>query len=78
MITGAIWAEYAWGSYWSWEPRQTWSLITWFLYAALLHGRFTAGWRGRKAAILSAVGLVVLLGSFLMINLFSWGAHGFL
>jgi cytochrome c-type biogenesis protein CcsB len=78
MITGAIWAEYVWGSYWSWEPRQTWSLITWFLYAALLHGRLNSGWRGRKASILSIVGLVVLLGSFFAINLFSWGMHGFL
>ncbi|MBI5285966.1 MAG: c-type cytochrome biogenesis protein CcsB [Deltaproteobacteria bacterium] len=78
IITGAIWAEYAWGSYWSWEPRQTWSLITWFLYAALLHGRLTVGWRGRKAAIYSIIGFLVLLSSFLVINLFSWGMHGFL
>lgn len=78
IITGAIWAEYAWGGYWSWEPRQTWSLITWFLYAALLHGRLTVGWRGRKAAIYSIIGFLVLLSSFLAINLFSWGMHGFI
>jgi len=78
IITGAIWAEYAWGGYWSWEPRQTWSLITWFLYAALLHGRLTVGWRGKKAAIYSIIGFVVLLSSFLAINLFSWGMHGFI
>jgi len=78
MITGAIWAGYVWGSYWSWEPRQAWSLITWFLYAALLHGRITAGWRGRKAAIFSAIGVAVLLGSFLAINLLYRGKHGFL
>ena len=52
IITGSIWAESAWGTYWSWDPKQTWSLITWFLYAALLHGRLTVGWRGRRAAIL--------------------------
>ncbi|HCY19828.1 MAG TPA: c-type cytochrome biogenesis protein CcsB, partial [Deltaproteobacteria bacterium] len=75
MITGAIWAEYVWGSYWSWEPRQTWSLITWFLYAALLHGRLTVGWRGRKAAIYSIVSFLILVGSFAMIKIFSWGAH---
>lgn len=78
IITGAIWAEYVWGSYWSWQPRQTWSLITWFLYAALLHGRLTVGWRGRKAAIYAITGFGVLLGSFLIINLLSLGEHGFL
>ena len=55
IITGSIWAEYAWGSYWSWDPKETWSLITWLLYAALLHGRLTVGWRGRKAAIWRSV-----------------------
>ncbi len=75
IITGAIWAEYAWGSYWSWEPRQTWSLITWFLYAALIHGRLTVGWRGRKAAIFSIIAFLILVGSFAIIKLFSWGAH---
>lgn len=75
MITGAIWAEYVWGSYWSWEPRQTWSLITWFLYAALLHGRLTVGWRGRKAAVYSIIAFLILIGSFAVIKIFSWGAH---
>ncbi|MBI3753432.1 MAG: c-type cytochrome biogenesis protein CcsB [Deltaproteobacteria bacterium] len=75
IITGAIWAEYVWGSYWSWEPRQTWSLITWFLYAALLHGRLTVGWRGRRAAIYSIIGFLILIGSFAVIKIFSWGAH---
>lgn len=78
MITGAVWSEYVWGSYWSWQPRQIWSLITWFLYAALLHGRLTVGWRGRKAAIYAIIGFMVLLGSFLIINLLSLGKHGFL
>lgn len=78
MITGAIWAEYAWGTYWEWGPRQTWSLITWFIYAALLHVRITAGWRGRKAALFSILGFIVLMSSFFIVNLFSWGKHGFL
>ena len=69
IITGAIWAETAWGTYWSWDPKETWSLITWFIYAALLHGRLTTGWRGRKAAILSIVGFFVLLFTFLGVNL---------
>lgn len=78
MITGAIWSEYAVGAYWDWQPRQIWSLITWFLYAALLHGRLTAGWRGRKAAMLSGAAFIVLIGSFLIINFVSGGAHGLL
>ena len=49
IITGAVWAHSAWGRYWGWDPKETWALITWFIYAGLLHGRVTAGWRGRKA-----------------------------
>ncbi|MCM2357803.1 MAG: c-type cytochrome biogenesis protein CcsB [Geobacteraceae bacterium] len=69
IITGAIWAETAWGTYWSWDPKETWSLITWFIYAALLHGRLTTGWRGKKAAILAIVGFGILLFTFLGVNL---------
>ena len=69
IITGAIWAETAWGTYWSWDPKETWSLITWFIYAALLHGRLTTGWRGKKAAILAIIGFFVLLFTFLGVNL---------
>lgn len=76
IITGAIWSEYAVGSYWEWKHRQVWSLITWFLYAALLHGRLTAGWRGRKAAILSGVAFIALISSFFIINLVLGSAHG--
>ncbi|MBI5642350.1 MAG: c-type cytochrome biogenesis protein CcsB [Deltaproteobacteria bacterium] len=76
IITGAVWSEYAIGSYWDWKPRQIWSLITWFLYAALLHGRLTAGWRGKKAAIFSGTAFMILLGSFIIINFISGGAHG--
>ncbi|MFQ5442876.1 MAG: c-type cytochrome biogenesis protein CcsB [Thermodesulfobacteriota bacterium] len=76
MITGAMWSEYTLGSYWVWKPRQIWSLITWFLYAALLHGRLTSGWRGRKAALLSGTAFLVLIGSFFAINFFLGGAHG--
>ncbi|MBI5562973.1 MAG: c-type cytochrome biogenesis protein CcsB [Deltaproteobacteria bacterium] len=78
IISGAIWSETSFGSYWDWRPRQIWSLITWFLYAALLHGRLTAGWRGRKAAIFSGVAFAALVGSFIVINLVSGGAHGLL
>ena len=77
IITGAIWAESAWGTYWSWDPKETWSLITWFVYAALLHGRLTTGWRGKKAAILAIIGFFVLLFTFLGVNLFLPGLHSY-
>src|SRR4030067_653128 len=69
IITGSIWAEYAWGSYWSWDPKETWSLITWLLYAALLHGRLTVGGRGRTAAILATLGFGAGLLTCLGVNL---------
>jgi cytochrome c-type biogenesis protein CcsB len=65
IISGAIWSEKAVGTYWNWDPKQTWSLITWLIYAALLHGRLTIGWRGKRAAILSIIGFSVLLITFL-------------
>ena len=77
IITGSIWAESAWGTYWSWDPKQTWSLITWFIYAALLHGRLTVGWRGRRAAIFAVAGFFFLVFTFLGVNLLFSGAHGF-
>jgi cytochrome c-type biogenesis protein CcsB len=77
IITGSIWAEYAWGSYWSWDPKEVWSLVTWLLYAALLHGRLTVGWRGRKAAILAIVGFCSILFTFLGVNLLLPGLHSY-
>jgi cytochrome c-type biogenesis protein CcsB len=77
IISGAIWAETAWGTYWSWDPKETWSLITWFVYAALLHGRLTTGWRGKKAAILAIVGFFVLLFTFIGVNLLLPGLHSY-
>ena len=75
IITGAVWAEYAWGSYWSWDPKETWSLITWLLYAALLHQRLRIGWRGKKAAIMAIVGFGAVLFTFLGVNLLLEGLH---
>ncbi|OGP85798.1 MAG: c-type cytochrome biogenesis protein CcsB [Deltaproteobacteria bacterium RBG_16_54_11] len=75
IVTGAVWAEYAWGSYWSWDPKETWSLITWLLYAALLHQRLMAGWRGKKAAIMAIVGFGAVLFTFLGVNLLMEGLH---
>lgn len=65
IISGSIWSEKAMGSYWIWDRKQTWSLIIWLIYAALLHGRITIGWRGKRAAILSIIGFVVVLFTFL-------------
>jgi cytochrome c-type biogenesis protein CcsB len=77
IITGAVWADRAWGAYWSWDPKEIWALITWFLYAALLHGRLAIGWRGRKAAILAIIGFALLLFTFLVVNLLLSGLHGY-
>jgi len=77
IITGAVWAEYAWGRYWNWDPKETWSLITWLLYAALLHQRLTVGWRGRKAAIMAIVGFLAVLFTFLGVNLLLPGLHAY-
>jgi len=77
MISGAIWANTAWGGYWRWDPKETGALVVWFLYAALLHGRLTIGWRGRRAAIFAIIGFICLLTTFLGINLFLGGQHTF-
>jgi len=77
IITGSIWAQYAWGSYWSWDPKETWSLITWFLYAALLHQRLTVGWRGKRAAIMAIIGFFAILFTFLGVNLLLKGLHAY-
>jgi cytochrome c-type biogenesis protein CcsB len=68
IITGSIWAQQAWGTYWSWDPKETWSLINWLLYAALLHGRLTVGWRGRRAAIWALIGFASVLFTFLGVS----------
>jgi cytochrome c-type biogenesis protein CcsB len=77
IISGAIWAEKAWGTYWSWDPKETWSLITWFIYAALLHGRMTTGWRGKRAALLSIAGFLIMLFTFVGVNLLMPGLHSY-
>jgi len=77
IISGAVWANSAWGGYWRWDPKETWALITWFYYAALLHGRLSVGWRGRRAAIFAIIGFLCLLFSFLGVNWFLSGEHTF-
>ncbi|BCS54922.1 c-type cytochrome biogenesis protein CcsB [Geobacter sp. SVR] len=77
IITGAAWANYAWGTYWSWDPKETWSLIVWFVYAAFLHARITKGWVGRRAAWLSIIGFGATIFCYLGVNLFLSGLHSY-
>ncbi len=77
IITGALWAEKAWGTYWTWDPKETWSLILWFLYAALLHERLIVGWRGRRAALMALLGFLFWIISFFVVNLFLPGLHSY-
>jgi len=77
IITGAAWANYAWGTYWSWDPKETWSLIVWFIYAAFLHARFTKGWVGRRAAWLSIIGFAATIFCYLGVNLLLSGLHSY-
>jgi cytochrome c-type biogenesis protein CcsB len=77
IITGSFWAKQAWGSYWSWDPKETWSLITWFLYAALLHQRFVVGWRGKRAAILAIIGFAAVLFTLWGVTYLLPGMHSY-
>lgn len=77
IVAGAIWAEGAWGRYWGWDPKETWSFITLVIYAAYLHARSTAGWRGRPAAIIALVGFAAFLFSFVGVNIFFFGLHSY-
>ncbi len=77
ILTGAVWAHYAWGSYWSWDPKETWSLITWIIYALFLHARFTRGWKGRKIAVLSIIGFVSVIFTYFGVNFILTGLHSY-
>jgi cytochrome c-type biogenesis protein CcsB len=77
VMAGAIWAEYAWGRYWGWDPKETWAFITWVAYAAYLHARATAGWQGRAAAYVALLGYSTFLFNFIGINLFGSGLHSY-
>jgi cytochrome c-type biogenesis protein CcsB len=73
LVAGPIWAEYAWGSYWNWDPKEVWAFITWTIYAAYLHARATAGWKGKAASVIALVGFASLLFNFVGINYFFGG-----
>ncbi len=77
LIFGAIWANQAWGVYWSWDPKETWSLITWFIYAFYLHARFLRGWKGRKIAMVAVLGFVAVIFTYLGVNLLLSGLHSY-
>jgi cytochrome c-type biogenesis protein CcsB len=77
VIAGAIWAESAWGRFWGWDPKETWAFIAWVVYAAYLHARTTAGWRGRPAAWVNVTGLVVMVFNLLYVNMVSTGLHSY-
>ena len=77
IMAGAIWAEQAWSRYWGWDPKETWSFITWLAYAAYLHARATAGWRGRRAAVLALIGFGALMVDYYVVNTVITGLHSY-
>jgi cytochrome c-type biogenesis protein CcsB len=77
VMAGAIWAESAWGRYWDWDPKEVWSFITWVVFAAYLHARATAGWKGRSAAIIALVGYACLIFNFVGVNIWIVGLHSY-
>lgn len=77
IITGAIWAERAWGRYWAWDPKETWSLITWIIYAVYLHVRISKGWKGRNAAIFSGIGFICVLFTYIGVNVLLPSLHSY-
>ena len=75
IIAGAVWANEAWGSYWSWDPKETWALITWLVFASYLHARITKSWQGRKPAIIASLGFIVVWICYLGVNFLGKGLH---
>jgi cytochrome c-type biogenesis protein CcsB len=78
LAIGLLFAKEIWGTFWTWESKETWSLVSWFLYAVLIHGRLATGWKGRKAAVGSVLGFGVILFTFFVIGYFAPGRHDFL
>ncbi|MBI5700508.1 c-type cytochrome biogenesis protein CcsB [Candidatus Saganbacteria bacterium] len=77
IITGAVWAEQSWGTYWSWDPKETWSLITWLVYLGYLHARLILGWKGKVAIWFALIGFVVVIFTYLGVNLLLSGLHSY-
>jgi cytochrome c-type biogenesis protein CcsB len=77
IIAGAVWANEAWGSYWSWDPKETWALITWLVFASYLHARIIKGWEGQKPALLGSIGFVIVWICYLGVNFLGQGLHSY-
>lgn len=77
ILSGAVWANEAWGSYWSWDPKETWALITWITFAIYLHTRLVKGWQGQKSALLASLGFLILWVCYLGVNLLGKGLHSY-
>ena len=77
IIAGGVWANEAWGSYWSWDPKETWALITWIVFATYLHSRITKGWEGKKTAVLGSIGFFVIWVCYLGVNFLGKGLHSY-
>lgn len=77
IITGSVWANSAWGTYWSWDPKETWSLITWLIYAVYLHCRFMRGWAGKRAVLISIAGFVAMVFTYFGVNFLLSGLHSY-
>lgn len=77
IVTGAIWAERAWGRYWSWDPKETWSLITWIIYALYLHVRISRGWKGKRASLFAVIGFVCVVFTYIGVNTLLPGIHSY-
>jgi cytochrome c-type biogenesis protein CcsB len=77
ILSGAVWANEAWGSYWSWDPKETWALLTWLVFAIYLHTRLTKGWEGKKPALIASLGFVTVWICFLGVNLIGEGLHSY-
>lgn len=77
LITGAVWAQFAWGRYWGWDPKETWALVTWLIYAAYLHTRTTMGWQGRKSAYVAIIGFVATIFTLFGVSLLMHGLHSY-
>lgn len=77
IVTGSVWARQAWGTYWHWDPKETWSLITWFVYLVQLHQRYTVGWRGKRAAVMAIVGFVAVVFTLWGVTYLLGGVHSY-
>lgn len=77
IITGAIWANYAWGTYWDWDPKEVWALVTWLIYGLYLHSRLVSNWRGKRSAWLSIIGFIATIFTYLGVNLLMSGLHSY-